>query len=73
MIMDVMDIPVSEIIDWYLDNIDMMDIVAEFKLKIAERLTGKKLYDQTNDLNIGEESEVKQSKPKKTTKSTKKS
>lgn len=73
MIMDVMDIPVSEIIDWYLDNIDMMDIVAEFKLKIAERLTGKKLYDQSNDLNIGEELEVKQSKPKKTTKSTKKS
>lgn len=73
MIMDVMDIPVSEIIDWYLDNIDMMEIVAEFKLKIAERLTGKKLYDQSNDLNIGEELEVKQSKPKKNSKSTKKS
>ena len=42
MLKDVMEISEDEIISWYLDNIDMMDIVAEFKLKIAEKLGGEK-------------------------------
>lgn len=40
MLKDIMDIPEQEIIDWYLDNIEMMDVVDALKTAIRNRLLG---------------------------------
>lgn len=42
MLKDVMDIPEEEILNWYLDNIDMVEIAQAVKDGIRQRLTPKK-------------------------------
>ena len=41
MLNEIMDIPVDEIIDWYLDNIDMMDVVSVLKNSIRNKILCK--------------------------------
>ena len=41
MLNEIMDIPVDEIIDWYLDNIDMMDVVSVLKNSIRDKILYK--------------------------------
>ena len=38
MLNEIMDIPVDEIIDWYLDNIDIMDVVLVLKNSIKDKI-----------------------------------
>ena len=46
MLKDIMEIPEDEIIDWYLDNIEMVDIVDAIKTAIRTKI----LYDECVDL-----------------------
>ena len=38
MLKDIMEIPTDEIIEWYLDNINMIDFIEEFKKSIKDRI-----------------------------------
>jgi elongation factor P--beta-lysine ligase len=45
MLKDVMEIPEDEIIDWYLDNIDMLELVNALKLSIKDKILCKESAD----------------------------
>lgn len=45
MLKDIMDISEEEIIDWYLDNININDVVEKLSNAIKDRITGKYLAD----------------------------
>lgn len=49
MLKDVMEIPEDEIIDWYLDNIDMLELVNALKLSIKDKILCKESNDLTFD------------------------
>jgi hypothetical protein len=49
MLKDVMDIPEDEIIDWYLDNIDMLELVNALKLAIKDKILCKESSNLTVD------------------------
>lgn len=78
MLKDVMDISEDEIIMWYLDNIEMMEVVDALKVAIKNRILYKegvtvqnKIDDlvTTQDITFEElKSEAKPKKPRKTTK-----
>ena len=79
MLKDVMDISEDEIIMWYLDNIEMMEVVDALKVAIKNRILYKedavtlqnKIDDMvtTQDITYEElKSEAKQKKPRKTAK-----
>lgn len=53
MLKDVMDIPEEEILDWYLDNIDMFEIVEAVKRGIRNRIETD-TYEFTEPLDITE-------------------
>lgn len=78
MLKDVMEISEDEIIMWYLDNIDMMEVVDALKTAIRYRILckeGEAIQDKIDDLVTTQDitfdelkSEEKPKKPKKTTK-----
>ena len=78
MLKDVMDISEDEIVNWYLDNIDMVEVVDALKTAIRYRILckeGEVIQNNVGDLittqNISYnelESEAKTKKPRKTTK-----
>lgn len=79
MLKDVMDISEDEIIMWYLDNIDMMEVVDALKTAIRYRILCKEgeaiqnkidnMGGTTQEITFKEpESETKPKKPRKTTK-----
>ena len=39
MLKDIMDIPVTEIVDWYLDNIQLDEFVMAFKAAIDDKIS----------------------------------
>lgn len=69
MLKDVMEIPEIEIVDWYLNNIDMLEVAESLKTAIREKILIKDITE-TQDLSfdINETNTLK-----KTTKRTKKS
>ena len=46
MLKDIMDIPVSEIVDWYLDNIQLDEFVMAFKAAIDDKISFGNEYKQ---------------------------
>lgn len=79
MLKDVMEISEDEIIMWYLDNIDMMEVVDALKTAIRYRILceeGEAIQDKIDDLittqNITFEELKSEAKPKKPRKTTKK-
>lgn len=78
MLKDVMDISEDEIIMWYLDNIDMMEVVDALKTAIRYRILckeGEAIQNKIDDLVTTQDityeelkSEAKPKKPRKTTK-----
>ena len=49
MLNEVMEIPSDEIVDWYLGNIQIDDVVEELKLSIEKRILGEKFNDKKTD------------------------
>ena len=78
MLKDVMDISEDEIVNWYLDNIDMVEVVDALKTAIRYRILckeGEVIQNNVGDLITTQnitynelESEAKTKKPRKTTK-----
>ena len=78
MLKDVMDISEDEIVNWYLDNIDMVEVVDALKTAIRYRILckeGEVIQNNVGDLITTQnitynelESESKPKKPRKTTK-----
>lgn len=78
MLKDVMDISEDEIIMWYLDNIEMMEVVDALKVAIKNRILYKEgvtVQNKIDDMVTTQEitfeelkSEAKPKKPRKTTK-----
>lgn len=78
MLKDVMDISEDEIVNWYLDNIDMIEVVDALKTAIRYRILckeGEVIQDKIDDLVTTQDitfdelkSEAKPKKPRKTTK-----
>ena len=78
MLKDVMEISEDEIVNWYLDNIDMMELVDALKAAIRYRIRckeGKAIQDKIDDLVTTQditfeelETEEKSKKSRKTTK-----
>lgn len=78
MLKDVMDISEDEIVNWYLDNIDMVEVVDALKNAIRYRILckeGEAIQNKIDDLVTTQnitcnelESEAKTKKPRKTTK-----
>ena len=50
MLKDVMDIPESEILDWYLDNIDMSDVIDGIKTAITNRILVNEMLKTEKDI-----------------------
>lgn len=83
MLKDVMEISEDEIINWYLDNIDMMEVVDALKDAIRYRIRCKEgnptqnkisdLVPETANLTYEQLVKEKEAKPKKTRKTTKNS
>jgi predicted glycosyltransferase len=44
MLKDVMDIPQDEIVEWYINNIDMSDVVESIKDSIRNRILGEEFH-----------------------------
>jgi hypothetical protein len=47
MLKDIMDIPTTEIVDWYLDNIQLDEFVMAFKVAIDDKISFGNEYKQT--------------------------
>lgn len=61
MLKDVMEIPQEEILDWYLANIDMKDVIDAIKVGISNRILGEEFV--VLDTNIKELTELQYVEP----------
>lgn len=54
MLMDIMEIPVEDIVEWYLNNISMDEFVLTFKNSIKEKIIGKSNTKTEETLQVDE-------------------